>query len=92
MISAYGMMLLFTVNQPTGLTLIPYPPFGLATISFMVLASYLISIGVYSSAISVAQDVKLRQSLRKSVEQHSNILDNIGSRRWSKKYGKKLLS
>ena len=29
MISAYGMMLLFTVNQPTGLTLIPYPPFGL---------------------------------------------------------------
>jgi hypothetical protein len=64
MISAYGMMLLFTVNQPTGLTLVPYPPFGLTTISFMVLASYLISIDVYSSAISVAQDVKLRQSLK----------------------------
>ena len=63
MISAYGMMLLFTVNQPTGLILVPYPPFGLLIISFMVLASYLIPIGVYSSVISVAQDVKLRQSL-----------------------------
>jgi hypothetical protein len=91
MISAYGMMLLFTVNQPTGLTLIPYPPFGLATISFMVLASYLISIGVYSSAISVAQDVKLRQSLRKSVEQHSNILDNIGSSQMEQEVRKKVI-
>jgi hypothetical protein len=63
MISAYGVMLLFTVNQPTGLILVPYPPFGLLIISFMVLASYLIPIGVYSSAISVAQDVRLCQSL-----------------------------
>jgi hypothetical protein len=91
MISAYGMMLLFTVNQPTGLTLIPYPPFGLATISFMVLASYLISLGVYSSAISIAQDVKLRQSLRKSVEQHSNILDNIGSSQMEQEVRKKVI-
>jgi hypothetical protein len=78
-ISAYGMMLLFTVNQPTGLTLIPYPPFGLVTISFMGLSSYLILVGVYSSAISVAQDVNLRKSIRKTVEQHSNLLDNIGT-------------
>ena len=90
-ISAYGMMLLFTVNQPTSLTLIPYPPFGLVTISFMVLASYLISIGVYSSAISVAQDVKMRQSVRKSVEQHSNLLDNIGSSQMEQEVRKKVI-
>jgi len=64
-ISAYGMMLLFTVNQPTGLTLIQYPPFGLATISFMVLAVYLVFLGVYSSAASVSEDTRLRQSIRK---------------------------
>jgi hypothetical protein len=57
-ISAFGMMLLFTSNQPLGLTFLSYPPFGLATISFFGLASYLILIGVYSSAISVANDVK----------------------------------
>jgi hypothetical protein len=60
MISAYGIMLLFTVNQPTGLTLVPYPPFGLTSICFMVLASYLVSLGVYSSATSVYEGSRLR--------------------------------
>jgi hypothetical protein len=69
----------------------PYPPFGLATVSFMVLASYLISIGVYSSAVSIAQDTKLRQSLRKSVEQQSNLLDNIGSSQMEQEVQKKVV-
>jgi hypothetical protein len=42
LMSAFGMMLLFTANQPTGLILVPYPPYGLATVSFMGLASYLV--------------------------------------------------
>jgi hypothetical protein len=37
-ILAYGMMLLFTSYQPIGLLLVPYPPFAIATISFMRLA------------------------------------------------------
>jgi Tfp pilus assembly PilM family ATPase len=78
-ISAYGIMLLFTSNQAAVLITAPYPPFGLVTISFMGLSSYLILVGVYSSAISVAQDVNLRKSIRKTVEQHSNLLDNIGT-------------
>jgi hypothetical protein len=65
LISAYGMMLLFTSNQPIGLLLVPYPPFGLATISFMGLASYLIFVGIYSAAVSVSEDTKLRQSILK---------------------------
>ena len=79
MISAYGMMLLFTVNQPTGLTLIPYPPFGLTSICFMVLASYLVSLGVYSSATSVSEDSRLRQSIRKIALRESQFLDVIGT-------------
>jgi hypothetical protein len=79
MISAYGMMLLFTVNQPTGLTLIPYPPFGLTSICFMVLASYLVSLGVYSSATSVSEDSRLRQTIRKIALRESQFLDAIGT-------------
>jgi len=79
MISAYGIMLLFTSNQAAVLITAPYPPYGLATISFMAISSYLILVGVYSSAISVAQDVNLRKSLRKSVEQQSTLLDKIGA-------------
>ena len=92
-ISAYGIMLLFTSNQAILLITAPYPPSGLATISFMILASYLISTGVYSSAISIAQDVKLRQSLRISVEeqQQSNLLDNIGSSQMEQEVRKKVV-
>ena len=79
MISAYGMMLLFTVNQPAGLTLIPYPPFGLSSICFMVLASYLVFIGVYSSATSVSEDSRLRQTIRKIALRESQFLDVIGT-------------
>jgi hypothetical protein len=79
MISAYGMMLLFTVNQPTGLTLTPYPPFGLTSICFMVLAVYLVFLGVYSSAISVSEDSRLRQSIRKIALRESQFLNAIGT-------------
>jgi hypothetical protein len=79
MISAYGIMLLFTVNQSTGLTLVPYPPFGLTSICFMVLASYLVSLGVYSSATSVSEDSRLRQTIRKIALRESQFLDVIGT-------------
>jgi hypothetical protein len=79
MISGFGLLLLFSSNQPFGLTLAPYPPFGLATICFVGLSSFLIYAGIYSSALSVANDVVLRRSIRKSVEKQSDFLEKIGT-------------
>ncbi len=79
MISAYGMMLLFSSNQVSGLVLAPYPPFGLATISFVGLASYLIFVGIYSSAISVSEDSTLRQTIRSIAMKEPRLLDSIGT-------------
>jgi hypothetical protein len=45
----------------------------------MGLASYLIYVGIYSSALSVANDSELRKTIRKSVEQQTELLDSIGS-------------
>jgi hypothetical protein len=78
-ISAYGMMLLFSSNQATALTLIPYPPFGLITVSFFGLASILVFVGIYSSAISVSQDSKLRKSIRSFAIEQTRLLDSIGT-------------
>jgi hypothetical protein len=92
-ISAYGLILLFLSNQ--GIILIsaggPYPPFGLVTISFMGLSSYLIMIGIYSSAISVAQDVRLRKSIRSSVREQSKILDSIGTAQMEREVERKVI-
>jgi hypothetical protein len=78
-LSAYGMVLLFTSNQPLGLTFLPFPPMGLATVSFLVLASYLMLTGIYSSALSVANDVEVRRYIKKSIAQQASLLTNIGT-------------
>jgi len=69
--------LFITANQYQVLQLNPYPPSGLSTICYVGLASYLILIGVYSSALPVANDVELRSSIRKSVQEDSELLGNI---------------
>ena len=78
-ISAYGLVLLFVSNQAIVFVNEPYPPFGLMTISFLGLSSYLLLIGTYYSAVSVAQDSKLRQSIRNLAIKESKFLDSIGS-------------
>ena len=78
-ISGFGLVLLFTSNQANVLVTGPYPPFGLAAASFVGLSSYLVLVGIYSSAISVAQDTKLRKTIRKSAIEESKLLVSIGS-------------
>jgi hypothetical protein len=78
-ISAYGFLLLFTSNQAVVLTFTQYPPFGLVTISFVGLASYLLLLGIYSSALSMSQDAKLRRDIRRLAIRESKLLDSIGT-------------
>jgi hypothetical protein len=78
-ISAYGLIIFFISNQGIAVANEFYPPFGLATVIFAGISSYLILVGIYSSAISVAQDVKLRHSIRKFAVEESRMLDSIGT-------------
>jgi hypothetical protein len=77
-ISAYGFLLLFTSNQAMVLTSTQYPPFGLVTISFVGLSSYLVLVGIYSSAISISQDANLRREIRHLAVKESRMLHSIG--------------
>jgi hypothetical protein len=55
-----------------------YPPFGAIQRALLVLASFLFSIGIYSVALSVAQDAKLRHLARKYVKEYA-LLDTLGN-------------
>jgi hypothetical protein len=92
MISGYGLLLLFTSNQAAVLINSPYPPFGMATISFVGLSSYLVLVGIYSSAISVAEDSRLRQSIRKMILKESKLLDSIGSAEMEQQIQKRVIA
>jgi hypothetical protein len=77
-IAGCGLILLFVSGSATVIHN-PYPPFGLATISFVGLSSYMVLLGLYSSAVSVSQDARLRLSIRRSAYEESTLLDRIGA-------------
>jgi hypothetical protein len=78
MIAAYGFVLFFITTQ-VGLYATSYPPFGFAAFSLLGLSSYLVFLGVYSSALSVSQDNTLRRSIKKIAQENSNLLSSIGT-------------
>jgi hypothetical protein len=77
-LAAYG-LLLFYVAGSAQVSQAAYPPFGFASVAFTGLSCYLIYTGLYSSAISVSQDLTLRQSIRQSVKEQSKFLDSMGT-------------
>jgi hypothetical protein len=77
-IAAYGFILMFISNQVT-LIGASYPPYAIVTMSFLPFASYMIFLGLYSTAVSVSQDNQLRKSIKKVARENSNLLGSIGT-------------
>lgn len=77
-IAAYG-FLLFYIAGSAYAAQAAYPPFGLVSVSLTGLSCYLIYTGLYSSAVTVSQDMTLRTSIRRSVTEQSKLLDSIGT-------------
>jgi hypothetical protein len=84
-IAGYGVMILFTSNQLVPLISLNYPPFGTVTIIFLSLASYISFIGIYASAVCVAQDRELRSVLRQSSAKNISMFTQIGKSEMEKK-------
>jgi hypothetical protein len=77
-ITGIGFLLLLVSYEAQALITAPFPPLGLLSGSYFGLAAYLIFIGLYSSAVSISQDSRLRASIRRSVESEVRFLGNIG--------------
>jgi hypothetical protein len=76
-ISGYGFLLLFSANQFTLLVLGPYPPFGAVTITVLMISTYLIFIGIYTSATLVSANNELRKFIYQTVT-GSKFLNLLG--------------
>jgi hypothetical protein len=76
-ISGYGFLLLFSANQSSSLVLTPYPPFGVATVTILIVSSYLITVGIYKSAALISINSNLRKSIHQ-IAKESKLLDFIG--------------
>ena len=76
--------MLFSSLQITVVYLIPYPPFGLITLTVMPISYYLVLIGLYYTARSLTYDKELLLKLAKRIRMESDsFLSDIGSAEWS---------
>ncbi len=77
-ISSVGVAALF-VALAANIAQGSYPPFGAVSYSLIGLSSYLFTSGIYSSVISVSEDMKLRQTIRRFAIDESKLIDSIAS-------------
>jgi hypothetical protein len=90
-VAAYGFLLFYIAGSATVFQA-SYPPYGLISVAFTGLSCYLIYNGLYFSAISVSQDISLRQSIRKSVMEQSRLLDSIGTAEMEREIQKQVIT
>lgn len=84
-LTAVGIMMLFSSIQISTLHILPYPPFGLITLSIMPISAYLVLLGLYNSARSISYDKHFLSELRKQIKNESNLfLKSIGSAEWNR--------
>jgi hypothetical protein len=90
-IAAYGFVL-FYISGSAVASQAAYPSYGLVSVSFTGLSCYLIYTGLYSSAVTVSQDITLRHSIRKSVTEQSKLLDSMGTAQMEQELQLKILT
>lgn len=89
-VAGFGFMIFTWAN---GATLIQaaYPPYGIATVSALPLSLFMILNGLSYSAVSVAQDITLRRSIRKNVKD-MKFLESIGTAQMEQELQKRVLT
>jgi hypothetical protein len=78
LITGMGMAILYGSVEIDTLPYVVFPPFNLVTISFMPIGSYLLFVGIFTSARRVSDDAHLRKEFYKSAESHMSLLKTIG--------------
>ena len=78
LISAIGIAILYGAIEVDTLLFATYPPFGVVTVSFIPMGSYLLFIGIIHSARLVAHDKELRNEFYKTAMSQLKLLKAIG--------------
>lgn len=78
LISSVGMVILFSSLAITPLQYRVYPPYGLITEAFIPLGSYLLFVGIFTSAKHIARDAELRKAFYNSAASQLTLLRTIG--------------
>jgi hypothetical protein len=75
--SAIGFIIIYILTQSTVIAT-AYPPYGLPSLSFIIVSIYLLNFGLYSCAISLSHDIQLRDKIRRLTTMKTSLLGDIG--------------
>ncbi|HYX57028.1 MAG TPA: hypothetical protein VE818_12795 [Nitrososphaeraceae archaeon] len=90
-ICSIGIVSLFSSMQPGMPFYAVYPPFGLVTLLFLGLSSYLLLVGMLGCAAYVSRDIELRREIYKGLEVDADVLKKIGMAEMQREIEKRVL-
>ena len=77
-ICSLGIIFLFSSIQPGLPFYAAYPPFGLITLLYLAISSYLLVVGMLGCAAYVSRDTELRREIHKGLEVNSEFINKMG--------------
>jgi hypothetical protein len=89
-IASFGFILFF-ITTLTSIAGGGYPPFGIVNVLLVGPLSFLILTGLYRSAVSVANDARLRLLVRDTTKKELDLLYDIGSAETTKEIERKVV-
>lgn len=84
------MAILFSTFELAPLSIHVYPPYGFVTQAFIPLGSYLLFIGIFTSAKNISRDSELRKEFYKSAASQLGLLKAIGVTEMEKELERRL--
>jgi hypothetical protein len=73
-----GIIFIYSSSKIYSLTLTAVPPHGILTISFILVGAYMLTIGIFNTAINISNNILLRKEIYKPIEEDLELLKNIG--------------
>jgi hypothetical protein len=78
-ITGHGLIILLVSSQYGVIFQYPYPPFGTIALSSTYLGAYLILVGIYSTAVSSAQNLKIHNEISRIIQERSKLSHEMGT-------------
>ena len=76
--------ILQAISNHVDVNVAAYPPYGTNSFSLLPISTYIILFGIFASALSLSQDISLRNHLKSLARSDKNLLSSIGTAQMDK--------
>ncbi|MDR4511933.1 MAG: hypothetical protein MRJ93_09555 [Nitrososphaeraceae archaeon] len=76
--TSIGIIFLYSSTGIYPIILTAVPPHGILMLPFLVLGTYMITIGIFNTAINISTNIELRKKIYNSIEKDFDLLKNLG--------------